>query len=833
MTSCLKTRSSDATRDDRPVVAPGLRLSRQRRRWLGWCWALLVGLAAVGQAIGATQPVDYVDPVIDTHNSRWFYFSSACRPFGLVNLSPDTRTRGSWESGYLYVDDKIRCFSHIHAWQMAGIPVMPTTGPMQGHLGMNAYQSEFSHDDEVVRPGYHKVVLKRYGITAELTSTTRVGLHRYTFPANSESYVLFDTGAYLAHGDIVTSQVRRVSDTEIAGYSLIEKTMRRPKDTYVYFVARFDKPFAEFGGWSEGKLLGAVDEATGKHAGGYVRFDTAADEPVLMKVGLSYTSIPQARLNLDTELPDWDFDRVARESTDEWNQWLSRIEAEGGTPEQRTKLYTDLWHALLGRRIVSDVDGSYCDMTGPEPAVRRVALGADGTPRFDHYSFDAWWGSHWSLDILWSLAYPEVMDAFCNTMVDMYHDGGLIPRGPSGGNYTYVMIGDPAAPFFACAYNKGIRNWDVEAAYEGLRKNAFPGGIRDHAGYEHSRNASGGGMKYYVELGYVPEDMGGGGAHRDGAAMTLEYAYQDWCLAQLARALGKHDDYQLFLKRSQYYRNLWDPESKLMRPRMKDGSWMPGFQPIGEGFNSKGFCEASGLVYTNFVPHDMAGLVELFGGNEAYRDFLNGLFEKAEPNHFLAQHGDNAGAYVDYNNQPGTGMAHLFNYCGAPWLTQKWVREVKEKAFGDVTPFGGYNGDEDQGQMGALGVLMAIGLFEVDGGASVEPIYEITSPVFDRVTIHLDPDYYPGGTFRIIANNNSQRNCYIQSATLNGQPLRRCWIRHRELTAGGTLELEMGPEPNMTWGLDQPPAARASVLPHSASSRSVHHSAAEPQPALP
>ena len=238
------------------------------------------------------------------------------------------------------------------------------------------------------------------------------------------------------------------------------------------------------------------------------------------------------------------------------------------------KFYTDLWHALLGRRIVSDVDGSYCDNTGPQPVTRQVRLDAQGKPLFPHYNFDALWGSQWSLNILWSFAYPEVMDGFCNTMVDMYRDGGMIPRGPSGGNYTFVMIGDPAAPFFAAAYNKGIRGYDAEKAYEGLRKNALPGGIRDHAGYEFGTNASGGGMKYYVERGYVPEDIEGRGMHKDGAAMTLEYAYEDWCVAQFAKALGKDADARWLSARSYNYTNLWDASMKLMHPRNRDGSWL-------------------------------------------------------------------------------------------------------------------------------------------------------------------------------------------------------------------------------------------------------------------
>ncbi len=750
-------------------------------------------------------PVDLVNPFIDTHNSRWFYFSSACRPFGMVNLSPDTDTKASWGSGYLYDSKFIRCFSHIHAWQLAGVAVMPTSGECKGYLGMDAYQSAFTHDGEVAKPGYHKVFLKDYGIWAELSSSTRVGFHRYTFPEKKKKSIIFDTGAYLAHGPTVFSKVWKVSETEIAGFQVISKTGRRPKDTPIYFVARLNQPFNLFKGWVNNKMIESVsDTIQGVNAGAEVSFVSEKGGEILMKVAISYTSTEQARKNLDAEINHWNFDRVVDESFKIWNDWLGRIEISGGTQKQQVKFYTDLWHSILGRRITSDVDGKYMDMTGEKPAIKSVRLDESGKPLFPHYNFDAWWGSHWSLNILWSMVYPEVMDGFCNTMIDMYNDGGLIPRGPSGGNYTFVMIGDPSVPFFASAYNKGIRNYDIEKAYEGLRKNAFVGGTRDHAGYEHQSPAFGGGMQYYIRQGWVPEGIKAKGGHRDGASMTLEYAYEDWCLGQIAKALDKNDDYKLFNQRAQNYKNLWNPETRMMHPREMDGSWMKDFTPIVEGFNARGFCESNSAIYTNFVPQDMKGLIGLFGGNQAYSDFLNKSFMEGEKLDFVGKNKNHASNWIDYGNQPGTAMAHLFNYSGAPWLTQKWVRKVKE-VYGDITPYDGYKGDEDQGQMGALGVLMAIGLFEVDGGASVKPYYEITSPIFDQIKIHLDNNYYPGKEFVITTENNSQDNMYIQSAKLNDKVLNNCWFYHSDFIKGGTLHLKLGQNPNKSWGIQEVP----------------------------
>ncbi|HEY1661849.1 MAG TPA: GH92 family glycosyl hydrolase [Verrucomicrobiae bacterium] len=770
--------------------------------------AVLLAVSFAAQISRAEMsPVDYCNPLIGTAEPRWDYLAPACRPFGMVSLSPDTRVGGDWMCGYNYNDTNILCFSHIHCWELYGLPVMPITGKFNAPDGLAAAASGFSHKDEVVHPGYYKVFLQRYGITAELTSTMRVGFQRYTFPASDSSFIAFDTGATLM-AQIDSSAVRQVGPQEIAGYSVMapSEMNRRPKPFTVYFVARFSKP-VKFGAWSKKQLVPDANSISGKDVGAYASFSTTNGEQVLLKVAISYTSEENARKNLAAELPGWDFDGVVRESKDDWNRWLGRIEVQGGTEAERVKFYTDLWHDLLGRHVVSDADGSYCDMTSGKPVVRRVTLDAQGHPRFPQYNFDALWGGQWSFNLLWSFAYPEVMDGFCNTLVNMYRDGGFIDRGVAGGNYTFVMIGDPATSFFAAAYNKGIRNFDVNLAYEGLRKNALPRGARDHAGYEWGTNASGGGMKYYIERGYVPQNIGGRGMHKDGGSMTLEYAYEDWCLGQFAQALGKTADAAWLTQRSFNYTNLWDSTVSYMRPRNKDGSWLEGFAPVGkmDAFNTGGFTESDSAIYTYFVPQDVPGLIHLFGGREKFINALNRQFELAASDHFSVGYvkgRGHGGMWVDYGNEPSTAMAHLFNLAGAPWLSQKWVRAVKEQTYGGVTPTNGYTGDDDQGDLSAVSALMAIGLFDVEGGAEVNPAYQITSPVFDRITIHLNPDYFPGRKFTIITHNNSPQNIYIQSAKLNGQPLDRYWFSHADLVKGGTLELELGPAPDKAWGLD-------------------------------
>lgn len=779
-------------------------------------FSCLLVLVCLGAAQADTAPVDYVNPLIDTVKSRWFFFNSATRPFGMVNLSPDTDVDGSWKSGYLYDSKAIRCFSHIHAWQMSGVPAMPGVGEIKAHLGFDANKATFSHDDEVVKPGYHKVVLSDRNIEVELTATTRVGFHRYMFPESGSSHIAFNLDEVLGHGGMRGSKINPVSKTEVEGSVVMAPTNRRKKPCTVYFAIALNKPFKELMAWDKKEIMNLSD-IKGENPGFYIEFPTDQDETVLMKVALSYVSEAQAWKNMKAECDHWDFDKVAEDARTEWNDLLSKIKVEGGTEKQRIKFYSDLWHAMQGRRIMSDVDGQYIDNTGEQPAVKQVRLGDDGKPLFPHYNHDAWWGSQWSLNILWSLVYPEILDGFCSTAIDMYENGGLIPRGPSGGNYTFVMIGDTAAPAIACAYVKGIRNWDTEKGFEGLKKNAFPGGIRDHAGYEAGgrRPAAGGGMKYYVDRNYVPLHRDGSGGHREGAAQTLEYAYQDWCIAQYAKAMGKEDDYEFFMKRSQNYRHVFDkdagevlkPEDGFdtsvgwMRPREKDGSWYKDFYPIGKGFNCKGFVESNGAIYTWFVPQDYAGLAELMGGKDKAVAKLNHQFELATEARFIASHGSHSESWVDYENQPATGMGHIFNHLGAPWLTQKWIREVKEVAFGDITPYGGYNGDEDQGQMGALGVLMAIGIFDSQGGAAYKPNYDLTSPVFDKITISLDQKYYPGKEITIVCTNNSPENMYIQSAKINGKEWNSFQIPHDTFVGGSTVELELGPGPNKQWGV--------------------------------
>ena len=758
------------------------------------------------------KPVDLVNPFVDTANSRWFFFSSACRPFGMVNLSPDMGLGGAWDSGYRYEQDTIRFFSHIHAWQLSGVPVLPTTGEFKGHFGPREYGSSYSHDEEKAVPGYYSVFLEDYAIQAELTSTTRVGFHRYTFPESKESNILIDLGTVLGPSGTDKGYVKKISDTRIEGYALMSATRRRPKATPVYFSIELNKPFKALKAWQNGELLGKTKKFEGSNGGVYLQYETGKKEQVLMKVGISYVSSEQARLNMETELSHWDFDKVVGESKQVWNDYLSRIKIEGNTEKQQSRFYTDLWHALQGRRIISDANGQYADLTGETKRTGQIPLNENGQPKFNHYNSDAFWGAQWTLNTLWHLVYPEISEEFVNSMLLMYDDGGLIPRGPSGGNYTYVMTGASSTPFIVSAYMKGIRGFDVEKAYQGMKKNAMLGGLMSKVGYEH-KTAKGGGLEHYLERGYVPYPLGEKkyGYHQDGPGVTLEYAYQDWCLAQMAKVLNMTEDYQYFLKRAENYKNVYDANSGWMRPRELDGNWQEPFDYL---LNGNGFVEATPAEATWFVPHDLKGLGDLMGGNELASQKLNRSFLIAEPHGLVAQaykidkvvHKERKRTYINYGNQPSMQTAFAFNYFGKPWLTQKWSRKVVDLVYSDNDPYHGYNGDEDQGLMGSLAVLMKIGLFQMRGGAATKPVYEIGSPIFDKVTIDLNKAYYPGGKFVIETSTNSATNTFIQSAKLNGATQNNSWFTHEDLIKGGTLSLKMGSRPNLGWGVKPPPS---------------------------
>lgn len=731
------------------------------------------------------KPVDYVWPWLDSANSRWFYFNTATRPFGLVNLSPDTELDGAWGSGYRYDTLEVKGFNHIHAWQLSGLSVMPIASEQALVQLKDNFYSSFSHENEVVKAGYHKLTLDRYQIDVELTATTRVGFHRYHFSKQAPRKILLDLEGQFGPVELKKGSFKQIDETTFRGSVINQTTRRRPRPTPVYFYI---------------KLNTAVESV--EYASGSVLLNLSTDNhhlPVLMKVAHSYVDEKGAQNNLATELSHWNFEQTVQEAQNEWNQWLSKIIINDKNEQKKVRFYTDLFHALQGRRIISDVDGRYSDQTSPERKIKHIPLQANQQPKFNHHNSDAFWGAQWTIQTLWPLAYPKVASDFANSMLLMYQDGGYIPRGPSGGNYTHVMTGASSTPFFVSNYMKGIRDYDIERAYQGLKKNHLPGGIMSRAGYEHNSTYSGG-LEHYMKLGYVPYPLEkrNNAFHQDGGGQTLEYAFQDWTLSQLAKALNKPEDANYFNQRSQNYRHIYDPETGYMRPKNLNGAWLENFNPTDYRV---GFVESNAKQMTWYVPHDYAGLSELMGSKTAAIERLNADFKSAERLGFTSGSGHASEAHpeyrsiaINYGNQPSMQTAFIFNELGAPHLTQYWSRKVVEQVYSKVTPRHGFNGDEDQGLMGALSVLMKIGLFQLTGGTETNAIYHIGSPVFDKIRIKLDSEYYSGREFVIETINNSDKNIYVQSAKLNGKPLNRLYLTHQEITTGGTLQLIMGAE---------------------------------------
>jgi predicted alpha-1,2-mannosidase len=680
-------------------------------------------------------------------------------PFGMVQLSPDTRLEG-WDgcSGYHYDDNRVFGFSHTHL-SGTGIPdycdvlLMPTTGEVRldnGADGRPGYASRFSHGRERAAPGYYAVTLDDYGIGVELTVTERVGLHRYTFPAGVPGQVVVD----LEHRDqLLDASLRVTGDREIEGH-------RRSKswalDQQLYFVARFSRAFESHG--VEGRK-------------GFVRFGAGGGE-VVVKVGISAVSVEGARRNLDAEAPAWDFDGARRRAGAAWEQELSRIRVEGGTAQQQRIFYTALYHALLAPNLFMDVDGQY---RGRDGKVHR----ADG---FRTHTVFSLWDTFRTLHPLLTITHRERTADFVRTFLAQYREGGRLPVWELAGNETDCMIGYHAVPVIADAILKGIGGFDVELAFEAMK----------HSAEEDRRGLDG-----YKREGFVAADR-----EPESVSKTLEYAFDDWCIAMVARRLGRSDDAARYLARAQSYKNLFDPSTGFMRARM-EGAWFTPFDPSEVNFN---YTEANAWQYSFFVPHDMDGLVALHGGAAPFARKLDALFA-ADSRITGTQQADGTGLVGQYahGNEPSHHIAYLYAFARQPWKTQAMVRRLLGTMYSDRPD--GLAGNEDCGQMSAWFVMSAMGFYPVTPGSGE---YVVGSPLFERATIRLES----GRTFVVRANGASPAAVYVQSARLNGAPLGRAVLDHAAVAAGGELVFEMGERPNTAWGASPADAPRTAIDEH-------------------
>lgn len=762
-------------------------------------YSLIIFNLGFTQLFGQKSPIDYADPLIGTSESRWMLNPGATLPFGMVQLSPDNQSQ-YWKAGYEYTIGSVFGFSHLHAWTMSGLSIMPTKGVLNPYIYPNAdvpistgetagHRSRIDKNTEKASPGYYSVDLVDFDIKTELTSTTRCGFFRFTFPKTSEGHVFFNLLFPQEYETIILdAKITKVSDTEIEGYSKQSGGGFNKRggfnDYTVHFVARFNKPFKLFGGWEEKNLVSGLEEITGKgDVGAYVDFETIEGEEVLLQTGISLVSIDQARLNLEKEIIEpfgWDFNAVKENAENIWNNLLGKIEVSGDDEIDKTKFYTNLYRSYVARAILSDVNGKYRD---PCENVKQLK-----DPKSPMLGSDAFWNTFWNLNQLWTLVNPDIANMWVKSFLQMYKDGGWLPKGPAGLEYSSVMVASHSIPLIVSSYQKGIRNYDVELAWEAiLHQQSVPGHDYECGGSVGNKQ-----LEPYLRLGYVPTES-------IYVSNTLEYAYDDWCVAQFAKALGKPKEYKSFMKRSENYKNIFNPETKYMQPKREDGSWREDFNPFSSLRNE--FVEGNAWQYTFFVPQDVKSLVGLIG-KEEFNQRLNEGFEKSKSENFNATGDRSAASYINHGNQPNMQAAYLFNFSGKPWLTQKWAREIMDRYYG-ATPLQGWMGDEDEGQMGAWFVMSAMGLFEMDGGTAVEPMVDIGSPIFDKIIIHLDNNYYKGKTFIIETSNNSKDNYYIQSARLNGKPLTECRMKFKDIVDGGKLEFKMGKNPNKDWGIQK------------------------------
>jgi len=725
-------------------------LSKTKHRLLikrasSFFFVFIVAISCMGQA-----HTNYVNPFIGTSNYGYTN-PGAVMPWGMTSLSPMNTNNGEvTPSPYFYGKKYISGFSYLNMSgtgcpDMGTFSSMPTTGDLK--IKLNDYWSAYSQEQS--SPGYYSVMLDRYQVKAELTTTTRTGVCRYTFP-KGQSNIVFNLENSLTKRK--GGSVKIVSDTEIEGSKIIGGFCGMHTVQTVYFVAKISKSPTEKGVWTDDKVFSEYGrEMVGNKIGAYFSYDTEDGEEILVKLGVSFVSIENARLNLDTEQPSFDFDLVRDASDKAWEKELSRIEVTGGTEDDKTIFYTALYHILLHPNVFNDVNGEYIEMEGD-----RICK-TEGTDRYTIFSL---WDTYRNVHPFLSLVYPEKQLDMVKSMVSMYNESGWLPKWELAGMETYVMVGDPALSVIADTYLRGIRDFDYERAYEAMVLNATA---------PEENNPIRPGLTNMLKYGYIPEGEEYTRWLWGTVSTGLEYCIADWNLAQMAQSLGKDYDYHTFLDRSMYYKNYFDTKINFMRPKLIDGSWCEPFYPEGKiDPTSIGFVEGNSWHYTFFVPHDIPGLIKLMGGEEQYIKKLDQCFEEGR---------------FTMGNEPDMAYPYLFNYVkGSEWRTQKRVRETIKKYYNNSP--GGIPGNDDCGTTSAYLLFSMMGFYPACPG---DMDFQIGSPVFEKVVIKLNNDFYPGNEFVIRAKNAGRDNCFIQSMKLDGKAYKKYTINHYEIIKGGEL----------------------------------------------
>lgn len=727
---------------------------------------LILSILVIATTISCNQNKElysYVNPFIGT-GGHGHTFPGATVPFGMVQLSPDSRLEG-WDGcgGYHYSDSIIYGFSHTHlsgtgVSDYGDILFAPTVGDIHYNNGANGnpgYSSRFSHDQEEAHAGYYAVTLLDHNIDVELTSTHRAGFHKYTFPKSNQANIILD----LEHRDqVLESELKITSNNEVVGF---RRSNAWATDQHIYFVAQFSKNFKK-ATIAKNDIATDLLSVNDKRLKASFEFDTHKEEQILVKVGISAVSIESARENLKAEIPHWDFNRTKKDAEKLWNNELSKIIIDAND-ETKHIFYTALYHSCIAPNLFSDANGFY----------RATDLQVYNDIDFDNYTVFSLWDTYRATHPLFTIIDQKRTLDYINTFINQYEKGGQLPVWELAGTYTGCMIGYHSIPVIVDAYQKGVRGFDVEKAYEAMVHSAD----QNHLGLESYKHNG------FISANDEPESI----------SKTLEYAYDDWCIAIMAKELNKEEDYKRFIERAQFYKNVFDPNTGFMRAKMNH-SWFVPFDPSEVNYN---YTEANSWQYSFYVPQDIDGFISYLGGKDVLDRKLDELFTTSSETSGRHQ-ADITGLIGQYahGNEPSHHMAYLYNYINKPWKTQQRVSQILDEMYANAPD--GLSGNEDCGQMSSWYVLSAMGIYPVTPGADY---YAIGTPIIESAIINLEN----GKQFAIRANNVSKQNKYIQSASLNGKTFNRPYLNHKEILNGGELVFEMAASKNTSWASQSTP----------------------------
>ena len=751
------------------------------------------GTTEAAPVIEQRDLVQFVDPMIGTAKMGHTY-PGATAPFGSIQLSPDTDTipyavQGQYNpdvykycAGYQYDDTTIVGFSHTHFSgtghsDLGDFLLMPTVGELQLNPGTESdpssgYRSTFSHDNENAEAGYYSVLLEDYNIKAELTATTRVGMHQYTFPESDQAHIILDltSGIYNYEGKNIWTFLRVENDTLVTGYRQTNGWARTRK---VYFAMSFSKPIDSYGRnelpsqvyrgfWRKFDQTENFPELAGEDLKVYFNFKTSEDEKLKVKFAISPVSTEGAIKNMQEEVPHWDFEKVKSQTQQQWNTELNKVQIEPLNQDEMINFYTAMYHAFLGPTVYMDVDGKY----------RGLDMNIYQAEDFVNYTSFSLWDTYRALHPLFNILQPKRNADMITSMLEHQKQSvhGMLPIWSHYANENWCMIGYHSVSVIADAIVKGNTGFDVDAALL--------------ASVQTAKVPYYDGLEYYMALGYVPEDKNGASVSK-----TLEYAYDDWAIAQAADALGNVSVYDEFIQRSENYKNVFDSSSGFMRPKLSDGSFKKEFDPMDT--HGQGFIEGNSWNYSLYVPHQPDTMIEMMGGKDAFVDRLDSLFTMELPDKYFANTEDISregiiGNYV-HGNEPSHHVVYLYNWTDAPWKSQDKIRMILKAMYKPTED--GLGGNDDFGQMSAWYIFSTLGFYPVAPGS---PQYALGSPAMRNAKIQLEN----GKIFEVVVENQSEENVYVDKVVLNGEPLRTPFINHSDIMQGGRLEFFMSGKPS-------------------------------------